>query len=434
MVKVGYTVQIYTGINSSSISTTDTTSTKYYDGDIYETTDDYLVFKITRTDGGNVSVSDELLKVIYVDNECICSQNDEMLNRIAALSAHYITAFQQNYDEMPLVLHASDIHSDYIRLKRAIQLGVKMNVAANVFTGDIVAYNAKDGYDAFNTIFSQAEKNTINILVAGDHDNRNGYGAEEFADKFMKPCATKWSYSNNNKSYYYKDNTEKKLRFIVIDEVEGAPEYYYNVRHLQQAQAQFLVDSLASTPENYGIIICIHKPQGTAFKPDDNKFYFPHGNGDWSDGAFESRVRPIVHIVDLFNQRGAEQYIYNQSNVGGTYSWIDTTVTLDIDFSNVPSSVEFIAYMNGDCHWDYVSYVNSAVTKQLQLGVCSASAFYDSTQYNEVGKMTTGSSQDSFNIYRIDRTMGEKKIYIYRIGAQYMYDMSKVDYDVVVYK
>lgn len=95
----------------------------------------------------------------------------------------------------------------------------------------------------------------------------------------------------SNNTYYYVDNTEYKIRLIILNcmdapLVEGVDgrNKYGGLRIYTQAQIDWLVNTALEIPEGYGVIICNHTIPAYIYADSD----FPQG------------VNTIPEIIDAF--------------------------------------------------------------------------------------------------------------------------------------
>lgn len=317
--------------------------------------------------------------------------------------------------QLPLIAHISDIHGDITRLKNSRTIADFFGVDALVNSGDSVMYTGAARADYLKD-FSSADIPLI--FCVGNHEVFPDGSATQtsiFAD-FISPLVTENGYMKNSvdpadSPFYYRDIDGKKLRIIALN-------YYNNGKYtgsLGQAQLDWFVQTLASTPQDYGVIVVVHSPEDKIICPDQFKtFYQKERVVTYQENGFYIGNRPVMQIIDAF--------ISKTSGVETYTTEADGEVSVAYDFTSLNSGVEFICYMTGHRHEDWVGYYSNATNKQLSLGIttgCALNSMYNNTAWNNQSDLGrgdgSGPAQDAVNIYAIDRDKGE--IRIVRIGA-----------------
>jgi hypothetical protein len=239
-------------------------------------------------------------------------------------------------------------------------------------------------------------------------------------------------------TYYHKDFDTKKIRVISINQFQcvTSSNTNHNTVHFHQEQITWFVNTLLSTPADYGVVVIMHTPEQ---KPVRDATYtkFMQANIPFWDTV---RYKPITEIIDAFISGGTLSKTYNNGS-----GYTPASFTVSADFSTKNSGVEFIAYMTGHLHCDAVSYVPNTTNLQLMLNVACTNIWMNMNQdgeygtsypyyneHNDLGRVDGEACQDAFNVYSFDRV--EKKVRIARIGACEPYDFSeRRDFMVIPY-
>lgn len=252
------------------------------------------------------------------------------------------------------------------------------------------------------------------LFCIGNHE-AYPTGQSNLYGRYMQRLATEYSYLKAGDTvtdvcYWYKDYADKNIRIIAINYYEGG--VYSGC--LGQAQITWFINTLASTPAGYGVIVMLHSPEDAiTVEPPYDIFKQKHRIWNGQPNGFYVGDRPISHIIDAFISKGAYTGSYTEST--------SEAVTINADFSQVDVSTEFIAFVVGHLHEDWIGYYSHATNKQLSLGITTGNALYgDSSNpawsnQSDLPRGGVGTCQDAFNIYAIDRV--NKCVKIVRIGA-----------------
>lgn len=367
---------------------------------------------------------------IYIDGEIdIKERNRETEKYVKAAMRNYVTGIANNgsLTKLPVFAHTSDMHGDATRFKSFMDYCDFLGVDAALVSGDTVAYNPVDSMQYINDIAD--EHTTPALLCMGNHDARNLMTAQAQYDTILGYLITKNAVTTNpNESYptyYYKDFSSKSIRVISVNLYELS--HSGDNANFTQTQCQWLISTLASTPQGYGVIIMFHSPESRPNK-DNNYTAFYQDLLTWYGYQAGLSGDVFRQIVDAFIGKTSTTITYTSGS----------SISVSADFTNVASGVEFIAYVNGHLHADLVGYIDGATHKQLNLNVCCGVAIYGSTyqglaNLSDLPRGCSGSTQDSFNIYAIDRGAGVVRIA--RVGSNISgYDLSERKYIAIPYK
>ena len=402
----GYQVKIHSGNNANKITSA---SQWLDDGNSYTLPADsiYMRISIRRTDSAEISV-EELeeagVSVSYFTTTDVVEDNRDTAQLLQEIG-------------MPVLIHISDIHGDVIRAQRAAQFADWIGASALLASGDLTAYQPDDwGLALFEAVGKYPD---VNFLYGiGNHDTQ--IAASSYQDTVYNAYFKDNPLTPDGETYYYQDLAEQKLRIISVNQQEGATTTTSGGTCYSQAQVDWLVETLKSTPAGYGVVLMYHSPETTIANAGDqvyteffqtgNRYDSPTNSYSGYSGTF------LTDLVDAFMLR--ENFTWNYSEQNGA-----SPVTLNADFTGVADGVEFIAHVTGHVHSDSVTYLPGTACKQLLLGVTCTTSMYgadggyaylaDVSDLNRVGDTA---SQDAFNAYIIDRE--NKTVRILRIGAK----------------
>ena len=373
---------------------------------------------------------------------------------------HYIRSIQvksvNNYTikYLPTFAHASDFHSDMVRLQNYLDYCDYLGLKVAVITGDFCSQTTSDGFSNYLEQFENHK--VIPIICTGNHDKTTCYGKTNVPkyNEFFQKVATKYNYqvSDLSKDYYYLDvNIEdQNIRFIALDQYEVRT-YGYNI---SEAQTRWFIDTLNSTPAGYKIFVLIHQKEVPVVKEINEITKVPKPNGQppeivihnttkIGNGTFYEETMAyddsakteankqsgdvILKIIKLFQSKSK-----NTTPIKVTQPQNGESFTLgaeEIDFTS--AQAEFVAFMSGHTHRDTIGineYSDSSVY-QLHLNISANST----ARYNlrdlptNMGK---SHKSDLFNIYSIE----DNNINVVRVGASVSHESKVRLIDKIPYK
>jgi hypothetical protein len=348
--------------------------------------------------------------------------NEKNLGGIMATATQEVTKF-------PTIVHVSDAHGDETRLNSAHDYAdyIKSDLVVN--TGDNPFFQLRstqnDGVEFVKDIVFAHKTDFANCI--GNHDQYTDSLAEVFSLN-ISPFATEYGYHKStssdvtDKCYYFKDLSAQKIRLIALDIYDGIYNKAYRAR-VSQEQINWFISTLASTPSDYGVIVIMHQAPHT-INAISGKENFNDITMDVQTNAIDSNYmqngkitgNPFGKIIDAFITKGSVSGSYTQIKASSTTS--QETISYSADFSNVASGVEFIAYLNGHTHRDFIGYVADCENNQLNCNLCSTTPLSQTTGYgtkSDIYRDANGVSQDAFNVYTIDRY--NHRLGVCRIGS-----------------
>lgn len=372
-------------------------------------------------------IEDGSIRFEYDRQDDVIERNADRMVQVGALKRILLDTLADNgMNSMAVFGHISDCHGDVARLENCFEFCDYIGADALLGTGDMIMYQSSN-LNSFQEVIAAAHQ-TPYLFCTGNHEVQGGeYLESKFADN-MSVLVQQQGYLASsgvvtNECYYYKDFDSKKIRVIALDYYNG------NGTSLGQSQINWFIATLASTPAGYGVIILIHSPEDRVIiDVEHSKFRQKHRVIDYQEDGYYVGNRPIRNIVDAFIEKVA---FTDQFSDGGI------TVTINADFTNVESGVEFICYACGHRHEDWIGVYNGSTNRQLCLDITAGTCWYGGAEnpayanQEDLPRGTEGVCQDAFNIYAIDRV--NKSVKIVRIGANITEDFSLRDYMIIPY-
>lgn len=407
------------------------TSLSWYTGSFeIEVPDDvvYYRFSLKHTNDSKIVPTENFELELYVDwDYSAIASNDTAVKMIAAARYFFSENSRNDFDHYAILTHVSDVHGDYCRLNNMYEVSDAVGADLACITGDIVTYRPYNNMEWFHEAVKSAKTKTA--LCVGNHDvYQADLDDEEAYDFIFAPIANEVG-NDTGKTWYYTDVASKKLRMISINLYQ----YGGTARtrtHLNNDQISWFVQTLLSTPENYGVVVLMHSPQNVLAK--DVTYYTFFQSARRGDNPFNDITGgvPVYDIIDAFISHGTLTKTYTQTGE-------PSEITVNADFSGVNSGVEFIAYLSGHFHTDGITYVNNTSNLQLMLNITCCIGLYGGAGYpglaecGDIGRNVNDSSQDAINLYVIDRE--NKKVKVVRVGGNVTYQMQKRDYMEIPY-
>ena len=409
----GYQACVYSGNNNNCINQnsgwlgTDGDNLSVYTCRLPESSI-YMRLSIRKVDGSAMTEEDLALSGLVVSYECTSDVVEDNSDVCAILQ----TA------DLPILIHISDIHGDIIRAERAAQFADAVGADALMASGDLTA-NQPDDWG--NALFEAVGKyDDVDFVYGiGNHDAQN-ISASAYQETIYNAYFKENPATPNGETYYYRDLADQKLRLISVNQQEGASTTTSGGTCYSQAQVDWLVDTLKTTPAGYGVVLMYHSPETTIAKAGDSEYseFFQVGNRyDNPTNSYSGYSGTfLMDLVDAFMLR--EVFVWDYSEKNGA-----SPITLTADFTNVADGVEFIAHVTGHVHSDSITYLPGTTCKQLLLGVtCTTSmygeagGYYGLADYSDLNREADTANQDAFNAYVIDRE--NKTVRVLRVGAQ----------------
>lgn len=379
-----------------------------------------------------------------VSKEDIANVYADLHPSIVSMSSRpYNKYYGKNFKILPVFMVLTDLHSDKPRFVRALEfMGSFSEVSAAILLGDT--------YDNSNVNFNFSEVVTATtnkpvLAVCGNHEvlcrkeaKIKGMTDEEFINTFFP--STLDSQNNiireENKCYWYKDfkseDERKTVRVIGLYQFEyqapkdsdgysidgeqgsgkGKDIIYYS-----QAQIDWLLKVLDNTDENTYVVIVEHYSMSSNMTPIDTP---------WNPSQFFNQP-----IEGGSNTGGSDNMSNNNFFFEIIQKWIDggkvsVTSTLKNDSTTITAehtftahNNQFIGYFSGHTHRDGV-YRLTDYPNQYQF-MFNLSANYEGFNCSDIGRSSTGKSQDCFTLVSYD--WYNHRVNLLRVGADITTDM-----------
>lgn len=304
----------------------------------------------------------------------------------------------------PIIVHISDLHGDAIRYQRAIELAERLG-AVLVNTGDHVPQCARDGF--YWPYYLVKDKSLLSIVAEGNHDAvgiyQTNFDAQAYTD-----LAAKYGYSRVG-AYYYVDDDVNMIRHICLNscDYETTDTQNEKINRISTRQQLWYAQALLGTPEGYGVVVSLHQAVGVN-KSDEDYAEFVSERGRLSAGIVTYGGADVINITDSF--------------IIGTPITVNGTV---VDFSEKNEGAEFVMYLNGHCHADYIGHIANAQLTQLQCNIGTGNNLDGHWFTNDyiTHNQGIGKNQDLVNVYVINRDAGT--VFVARVGT----DMSTLGHE-----
>ena len=327
----------------------------------------------------------------------------------------------------------------------------------------------------------------------------NGCDHTQAYDTYIKPAVDKSWISAGGKCYYYKDIASQKLRIIAVYEYDsdleidetkwslvaydsskpmisntatyavgdvvnvpnftsysfsanetidmtGAsvwnkekyPSYKFQrgYRMIRQTQADWLCNTLISTPANYSVIILMHNPFSAVANTEPSKLFCK--NVSVSAASYIQSVMDTDIFAEIINAFNNGTALNINVKYKGDASYANTLVdgegnsyayNLTADFSQKNSGVKFLCYFGGHTHWDAI-WIHPTYTTQIQItsmeqGFQELIASDIPKDSNRIGK----GGGDSILVVGIDGT--NNQISLTKVGNKRTIDGRNRDFEVI---
>ena len=370
---------------------------------------------VTRNYGAERYVKAALMRMNYVDNADV----------IANGGLH----------SMPVIAHISDLHGDVRRFENYLEYIKALGVDVAAVTGDSVMRRSSDGSTYLrDAVIGLAGHSILHCI--GNHESfdvpssaadRNAWLFEHhispFADGYKATAG-----ADTTMPYYYKDFADKALRVIVLNQYDNGCYWGEGLGgRLGQTQVTWFCNTLLSTPADYGVVVMMHSPETKIVTPQEmiawnQTINFDGTNEDETgyavNGLYCNSSRPIRTIIDAFISKTHLVTTYNENTRDYNNG---EAVSIDADFTQVATGVEFVCYITGHRHRDNVGYADGATNRQLVINVVCGNCHYprvttlSGSEGCDIPRGDRGATQDAFNVYAIDRKAGNVKLA--RVGS-----------------
>lgn len=357
-----------------------------------------------------------------LDFQASNSNNDVLYKQLSKIP--YFQRDTESSNKLFTMLHMSDIHNDTVRMQYAIDVLNQYPIDCGILSGDILGYRYTDPFSCKGILLNSSKPmysaiGNHDVYTENDDVSITGGSNTDVYNKFIQPFEAIWGINTGGKSYYHIDNADKKLRLIFLNQYEadmlssdgksfkGHRIAYY----LSQVQINWFSETLRTTPPDYGVIVVSHDKPAPVMEQVGESAWNDYSISDtyFSDNTDTLYANIIPAIVDAFINKQAINQVFTISA-----SWLGyaNEIVVNVDFSDRATS-EFITYLHGHYHGDYVS---SVAEYPQQKTVCiSVGKCENNTSSGDTYRDINDYSQHLFNIVSIDR--GKRLIKLIRIGA-----------------
>lgn len=261
-----------------------------------------------------------------------------------------------------------------------------------------------------NTTFEVGEK--ANPTVWGYGSGYFKYTAYSF--ECVKACSISGTTFHNAITYLPKYKIQRGTRVI------------------RQEQAQWFLDTLASTPADYGVIIAMHNPFSDAATAIQSKFSQTAGvkASEFSQNSMQTDFirNAVVAFIKGVNyseevvMKGSAAYLNTiSSGDGGDYAY-----KVEKDFRTKNSNVNFLGFVGGHIHRDFVWKDASENIYQIS-PCCATTEIANSTGCDIRRTSEDGPAKDSLTAV----SFTSKRIALAKIGVNVTENGTARDYEVI---
>ena len=349
----------YRGDNPDNFGAGD--SIEVYNGDIVKFPKKYSYYNIFRLHfhligEGTISVdmikehiANGEIKILYTPNDnhtSITQRQSHCEQYLRALQGRLVTNYGDTTrkcygtHDLPMFVHCSDIHNDIVRLSSAIEYGKYIQADAVVLTGDYPMRGATNGIgyvkdldEKWNPTTEDATQIMPILVGTGNHDPWH-VTLEAMRADIIEPFVEKYNYRKDasnlisGRAYYYVDlnvpaprdggyvngsstyNHTQLVRIIMLDLVdEQAGEI--SRWGISQAQIEWFIDTLNSTPSGAAILIGMHTSPDFMEAPSVRAAKYQQES---------PQVRELKYATDMFTYKG---FLANDSEfLNGSYNFL----------------------------------------------------------------------------------------------------------------
>ena len=342
---------------------------------------------------------------------------DESMIVNAGANYGYHSGGQSNIEKRFSLLVTTDPHGDATAMKRAVDyLNDMPCFDCGCCLGDLQAdtFNDNDG-----TWYTDAIKDTNKpwLTLVGNHDVGIGNSIastgnqEQVYEKFIEPNLQYAGVTPDGKSYYYKDFTTYKIRLIClnpydVDNNDTSGNEYVVPRYTEyysQAQINWFVSLLTSTPADYHVMILTHNAPKAATKDTSVNF----NNKTYAFSPESSQQGIVADIVDAWQRGTSLSHTYPCSNPNLN------SVTVTADFTSRGVGV-LICFLTGHVHVDAIGHITSFANQNVFV-FASTNAGTWQNNWSDLPRADGTKAEDCITAISVDTT--NRDIYINRIGS-----------------
>lgn len=297
-------------------------------------------------------------------------------------------------DDLLVLAHISDVHTDVDAYTRFIKFlkDHKDTINAGVVSGDLVD---TAGAATYAMMIACEDSDVSLIKCVGNHEKDGSTDSEYIYTNYNLD-------TNTGKNYYYVDFPQQKIRVICLYQYDldtGTTAQKGATAHYSQQQIDWFINTLQDSITNeYSVIVVGHGFNEAGFPTFNDKGFCQHVtynmNGSPSGTIISDIVNAYKHGLTL-----------NKS-----YTATDTQAVLNVD-TTFGSAGEFVCYMSGHYHVDYIGY-STLYNDQLM-------CFVQGSVINSRSRTEANAKwQSAYDTPRVEGTPTENSINIYGIDTK----------------
>lgn len=363
----------------------------------------------------------------YIDYETFITKAD-----YADLKSFMIYhSYNNYYSRKPFnILHCTDLHSrdtDIKCFQNAIALLEKDELDCMILSGDLVASHFSSSNIALETEWAKISKDVI--FCVGNHDVGNtdaiadsGTDAQVYSRYYAPHLKDNFKYNSANsletyntanpsehpKMNYYVDYDASKIRIIslyqyctdmAVNSTDPSKLAYMRcIPAFRQTDIDWLLDTLASVPVEYTVLVVTHEPEN-----------FGNKTNDWqSINLANSKVWQTEGILTQIFTAYKNKTVVNTTRT--QTKGVVTTITANYDFSS--ANGDFGAWILGHTHDDFVGKSSNGELNIISKTCDNLLAQTDSS----ILKVAETPNENALNVISVDTE--HKTICVKRIGAK----------------
>ncbi|MDR1764409.1 MAG: metallophosphoesterase [Dysgonamonadaceae bacterium] len=292
-------------------------------------------------------------------------------------------------------LHCSDSHYSYL-VQHVTEFANKYLPTAIIHTGDSVE-SYTTGSPAYTDAMG-ADSTPPFFLCVGNHEVLSATSDQQIYDRYFANIEAQMGLpaAMVTGCYYYRDFATELIRMIVINT--------YTLNNAQ-AQADWFVQTLLSTPAGYAVVIFLHISPRASTTPDPDWVITNSGtsqSGSQANAVFAAAVQAFIDGTS-FNLTG------------------ENSITASGDFTSRGAGL-FAGWFFGHGHVDYSGYITAYPNQRVtEVGAQGTTQTVDN-----LPRTPDTVCEDSFNLCKID--VSNRRVHILKIGADRSVTMQPLEY------
>ena len=348
-----------------------------------------------------------------MDIEGLLARNAESVNHIyAAKKKFYLrNGVLAESNSKILIGHFSDIHADKERFENLIKCFEYFNVAFAIHTGDTVIWDMREDVSFFKDMTKDSPVPFYNCI--GNHETFRDTVPVKNKELYEKLLTNQKDVcSESDGGYYYVDFPKYGIRLITLNNYEFDDTDVTRTReayNILQPQCEWLIAALKDAKDKgYGVIIASHEAD-IPIPENCNDFGFCQRYQPYPWSIPKEHEHIVADIIDAFKYG-------KKLDIDFTWESTGAHVSIKDEFEG---SGEFICYLNGHRHGDYVGHL-PGFPDQLSIGMpcsgCYPEGYHNiGEEISDLPRVPNTVTEDCINFYSIDRE--ERTIAIVRLGA-----------------